>query len=208
MKIICISDTHNLHRELSDKLPDGDMIIHAGDISYHGTAHELQDFLDWYRDLPYRYKIFIAGNHDFAFEDAKDSLTIHPELIYLENSSIVIEGLTVWGSPLCPPHHQWAFMWDDVRRQEAYAQIPDNCDIVINHSPAYQIQDLAWNGANVGCQALAERIKVVKPRLLVCGHIHEGFGIETVNEMLCVNASYMTRRYEPLNTPVVVELVK
>lgn len=206
MKIVCISDTHNLHRELTDKLPKADMIIHAGDISYHGTAHEIQDFLDWYRELPYQYKIFIAGNHDFAFQDAKDTLKIHSELIYLENSAIEIEGLTIWGSPLCPPHHKWAFMWEEHLRKEVYAKIPDNCDIIINHSPAYQIQDRVWSGAEVGCQALRARIEQIQPQLVVCGHIHECFGIEKIADITCVNASYMTRRYEPLNHPLLIEI--
>ena len=206
MKIVCISDTHNLHRELSDRLPAADMIIHAGDISYHGTAHEIQDFLDWYHELPYQYKVFIAGNHDFAFQDAKESLTIHSELIYLENSVVELAGLTIWGSPLCPPHHKWAFMWEEPLRREIYEQIPDNCDIIINHSPAYQIQDRVWSGAEVGCQALRAKIEQIQPRLMVCGHIHEGFGIEQINNTICVNASYMTRRYEPLNHPLLVEI--
>lgn len=48
MKIICISDTHNQHHSLTDKLPDGDMIIHAGDVSVNGSLEEINNFLIWY----------------------------------------------------------------------------------------------------------------------------------------------------------------
>ena len=74
MKITFISDTHNKHKELTDNnlLPGGDVIIHSGDISGRGYEDEIIDFLDWFQDLNYTHKIFIAGNHDFWFEKAFD----------------------------------------------------------------------------------------------------------------------------------------
>ena len=45
MKIVCISDTHNHHHVLDDNLPDGDMLIHAGDVAIHGSVAEIQEFL-------------------------------------------------------------------------------------------------------------------------------------------------------------------
>lgn len=66
MKIVCISDTHNLHRAML--IPDGDVLIHAGDITVAGDAREVADFNTWLGTLPHKHKVVVAGNHDFCFE--------------------------------------------------------------------------------------------------------------------------------------------
>ena len=66
MKIVCISDTHGLHDKIV--LPEGDMIIHAGDCTNFGSTAQVIEFLEWFSKLAYKYKIFIAGNHDWFFE--------------------------------------------------------------------------------------------------------------------------------------------
>ena len=65
MKIVCISDTHGLHWNLT--VPDGDILIHAGDVTRYGTFEDLYDFNKYLGSLPHPYKIVIAGNHDFCF---------------------------------------------------------------------------------------------------------------------------------------------
>lgn len=63
MKILHISDTHNHHRQLQD-LPAADVIVHSGDFTMVGTEAEVIDFMEWFCALPYKHKVFIAGNHD------------------------------------------------------------------------------------------------------------------------------------------------
>ena len=70
MKLVFISDTHTLHERF--QIPNGDFIIHCGDISSRGYRSECEKFLDWYQDLPHRNKILIPGNHDFFFEEYYD----------------------------------------------------------------------------------------------------------------------------------------
>jgi predicted phosphodiesterase len=60
MKFVAISDTHGKHQKLV--LPKGDVIIHAGDVSSKGQENEVIDFLKWFSNLDFEYKIFIAGN--------------------------------------------------------------------------------------------------------------------------------------------------
>ena len=90
MKIVHLSDTHNSHRSLKD-LPKADLIIHSGDISFSGEAKEVMDFINWFIDLDYKYKIFIAGNHDFCLEE-KDREIIQEFLpkncYYLDKSGV------------------------------------------------------------------------------------------------------------------------
>ncbi|MFZ1750277.1 MAG: metallophosphoesterase, partial [Saprospiraceae bacterium] len=92
MKIIAISDTHGQHPSLI--LPPGDLIIHAGDCSYRGTEREIKEFLAWFSAQDYKYKIFIAGNHDFYFEKSTpdDIASIIPHnVIYLQDSGVTLE---------------------------------------------------------------------------------------------------------------------
>ena len=70
-KITFISDTHQKHRQLTNDLIGGDMIIHAGDIMTSGYYEtEVKDFCEWFSSLNnYEHKIFIAGNHDRLAEN-------------------------------------------------------------------------------------------------------------------------------------------
>jgi hypothetical protein len=68
IKIVCISDTHN-HRPV---LPQGDMLIHAGDLTINGTLAELEEQIAWLNSLPgFAAKIVIAGNHDRRLAEEK-----------------------------------------------------------------------------------------------------------------------------------------
>ncbi|KAJ4291822.1 hypothetical protein N0V90_009718 [Kalmusia sp. IMI 367209] len=64
-RVVCISDTHNER----PSIPDGDILIHAGDLTQNGTFAELQAQLDWLRKLPHKHKIVVAGNHDLLLDE-------------------------------------------------------------------------------------------------------------------------------------------
>ena len=68
MKLVCISDTHSLHHRIPD-IPDGDVLIHAGDSLGQGTLENIEELNEWLGTLPHRHKIVIAGNHDWAFQE-------------------------------------------------------------------------------------------------------------------------------------------
>ncbi|KAG2412059.1 hypothetical protein HFD88_009615 [Aspergillus terreus] len=65
IRVVCISDTHSL--EWTD-VPDGDLLIHAGDLCNDGSVREIQAAVDWLRSLPHRHKVVICGNHDSYFD--------------------------------------------------------------------------------------------------------------------------------------------
>lgn len=65
-RIVCISDTHSRYHFT---LPDGNILVHAGDFSMTGEEKEVEKFLEYLKSLKnYRLKIFIAGNHDITVE--------------------------------------------------------------------------------------------------------------------------------------------
>lgn len=204
MKFVAISDTHGMHRHLH--VPDADVLIHAGDFCMRGDLQEAVCFLKWFSALPHRYKIFIAGNHDFCFEKAssEELKNLIPEnLIYLNDSGVCIEGLNIWGSPVQPWFFNWAFNRQrgaDIKKH--WDLIPTNTDILIVHGPAEGILDKVYNGEQVGCKDLKEAIKRVQPKAFICGHIHEAYGVEQLDGATFINASNLNRRYQMVNAPI------
>ena len=190
MKIICLSDTHSNHRNFEDKLPtDADMIIHAGDLTRNGSIGGVQDFMDWFAKLPYKHKIFIAGNHDYALEEDKKWLQFPENIIYLEHNSVVIEGIKIWGSPAIDGFG-WAFDKTEVERDDIYYTIPRDCDIIVSHVPPYGVMDkISMINRHVGCKYLKRRIDNIKPKYVIFGHAHERAGMQTIKSITYINAA-------------------
>ena len=143
-----------MHRSL--KLPKGDMLIHAGDITSFEMEDELEDFIDWFAKQPFKYKIFISGNHDICLKTSNPSkllkrgriATPDSNLFYLCNSSVTIEDIKFLGSPVTPNYLGMAF---NKKRGEEIKKIwnktPNDIDVLITHSPPFGI---LYNG--VGCE--------------------------------------------------------
>jgi Icc-related predicted phosphoesterase len=208
MKFVAISDTHGKHQKLI--LPKGDVIIHAGDVSSKGQENEIVDFLKWFSALDFEYKIFIAGNHDFYFERQKNTIIqqlIPSNIIYLNDSSTKIQGISIWGSPISPWFYNWAF---NRHRGEAikkhWDKIPPNTDILITHGPAFGILDKTTRQDSVGCQDLLNKIKEIQPKFHICGHIHEAYGHEKQNNTEYFNASILDENYNLKNKPIVFDI--
>lgn len=49
-------------------MQSGDILIHAGDISYYGKKDSFYRFFKWMDSLDFRYKIVIGGNHDLVLD--------------------------------------------------------------------------------------------------------------------------------------------
>jgi Icc-related predicted phosphoesterase len=212
-KITFISDTHNKHKHLTSKgmgniLGSGDILVHAGDSTSMGQKHEIEQFLKWFSNTDFEHKIFIAGNHDFGFEKETDIDQQFKDLgvTYLFDNDITIDGIKFYGSPWQPEFYNWAF---NLPRGEELAakweKIPDDVDILITHGPAYGILDYAPIGGHVGCEELYRKIVEVKPKIHVCGHIHDSYGQKSMGGIEFLNASTLNDRYEHAHKPIVVE---
>jgi len=215
MRVIAISDTHGKHLDLDDDLKalggdnENTIIIHAGDVSNRGKMDEISQFLNWFSNLPYKYKVFIAGNHDFGFEIAD---TIADEYIdkgvtYLMDSMVEIEGVKIYGSPWQPRFYDWAF---NVNRGDAIAKkwepIPEGLDILVTHGPVHGILDDTYGGMRVGCEELYKKVFEVRPRFHICGHIHFGYGMRVLDDITFINAASLGEGYQYENKPIVFHI--
>ena len=190
MKILHLSDTHGCHRRLRE-LPEADVVVHSGDFCMSGTEDEAIDFIDWFCDLPFDYKIFIAGNHDDCLFGAKIE-GLDNNTHYLCNSGIEIEGIKFYGVPM--------FMEDCASGRENlhYAKIPIETDILITHTPPYGILDMD-EGVNYGSEKLLEKLTTLNLKAHLFGHIHARHGIETINGITFSNGSITHPDHKQLN---------
>ncbi|KAI9770011.1 MAG: hypothetical protein M1840_003722 [Geoglossum simile] len=187
IKVVCISDTHNL----TQHVPPGDLLVHAGDLTKHGTVAELQDQIDWLKSLPHLHKVVICGNHDSFFdptsrvaEDEGKSLSwggIH----YLEDSSVTLtfpshgnRKLSIYGAPQIPLCGGSDFAFQYHRDEDRWTgTIPPETDVLVTHSPPKYHLDLP---VGLGCKYLLQEVWRVRPALHIFGHIHSGHGKEPV----------------------------
>ncbi len=206
-RLVVISDTHSFFDGIAD-LPDGDILIHAGDITRKGDLVDLQKFAEWMDILPHKNKIVIAGNHDFCFERTPDeSKKILSNVIYLEDQWCVVEGIKFYGSPWQPRFFDWAFNAD--RGEEIakiWSKIPNDTDVLITHGPPFGILDCNAKGRHVGCQDLLMKVRDISIKAHLFGHIHEGYGVQVVDGKKFINASICDLKYQPINQPIILDI--
>lgn len=185
VRIVCISDTHCLTVD-SSRIPNGHLLIHAGDLTNAGTPSEIQAQIDWLNSLPHQHKVAIAGNHDTLL-DPRSRQTLAPSdkggavdwksIRYLQHSEVTLEfhggerKLKVFGAPqtACGVD-EFAFQYP--KGEDAWSEtVPDDVDILVTHQPPKYHLDLP---SALGSEYLLNEVRRVIPRLHVFGHIHAG----------------------------------
>ena len=202
MQLICLSDTHGYQL----RVPDGDVLIHAGDATMGGSEDALREFADWFLSLPHPHKIFVPGNHDFWMQTEGAAAIFSGWGVHvLIGQEVEIEGLKFWGGPWVPNLPRWAFP-----ETAGCWNIPKHIDVLITHGPIYGVSDVC-NGADgwpvhVGSADLARAIPP-SVQVHVHGHIHECHGVRRhVSGRLDVNCAIMDERYHPANWPIEVNI--
>ncbi len=226
MKIIAISDTHEQHKWLDQFLydpefiKDVDMIICAGDTANSKSPvlnHNAQlKFIDWYAELPFKYKIYVPGNHNTSEHGIYKDIYEYNNIYRLIHELVVINKIRIFGSPYTPtfgtgwvynvPRHKINTYWDE---------IPDNTDILITHGPPKGILDLTHVNntltEQVGCKSLLNHVLGrVKPNYHIFGHLHDeenifNYGYRLIGDTTFINASIVDLHHNPINLPIKIE---
>jgi predicted phosphohydrolase len=214
-RIIALSDSHGSH--FGVKVPDGDVLIHCGDISSRGGVPDTLDFLRWFNTHPHLHKIFIAGNHDWVWDRSPDIakmlLKEFPDLIYLQDSGVTVCGLHIYGSPVQPRFYNWAFNRDrgaEIKRH--WDMIPEAADVLITHGPPHGICDEAYRpGFNItehtGCADLFDATLRIAPKLHLFGHIHHSGGQSYIGpKTTYANVSVLDESYQVVRPPMIFDI--
>lgn len=210
MIIDCISDLHGHF----PKLEGGDLLIVAGDLTTRDDDKGYTEFEKWFDSQQYRKKIFICGNHDNQLEKGTFPLYINGYSEYLCDSGTEFEDLKIWGSPWTlafkgmNPRCKAFTVNTEEELAEKYKLIPDDIDILVTHSPPYgtrdRCMDYKGNIKFAGSKSLQMKIYTSLPKLklLVCGHIHESYGIDPPGSIFnckIINACHVNEQYQPVN---------
>lgn len=216
MRIVALSDTHGHHKKMT--IPDGDLLIYAGDFSMCARLNDVVEFAAWLKALPHEHKIVIPGNHDLycegEFQWAREEFFPAEYLMHMPTE---IAGYRIFGSPYSSSIFEpsrWVFDYprDGPRSRQLWEHIPDGTDILVTHGPPKGILDRVLNvhqgeDPHVGDFYLKQVVERVRPKVHIFGHIHEGFGSQVVEYgtsfyNVCVCNVY----YKPLNPVTVIDL--
>ena len=177
-----------MHRDV--ELPTGDLLIHAGDITFFSKRSSvLADFNDWLGEQPHRYKVVIPGNHDRLLSLPENRRLITKAHLLI-NSGVELGGAKIWGSPITI-HPDVAFGLPDLAaRRELWTKIPDGLDILVTHGPPAGVLDgTSSEGPGSGCAELRKAIALKQPRVHVFGHAHGAYGTKAIANTLFINAA-------------------
>lgn len=209
--IVCLSDTHCKHQHVT--VPDGDILVHAGDFCGRGDLAEISSFLDWMEQLPHKTKIVVPGNHDVCLEQnlgaRKEFEKSGVHLLIDEAYTDPDSGLKFYGVPWTPDFYPdtWAFQYRDAP-SDVWGRVPDNINFIISHGPPFGIADQIIPHVNqhLGSEPFIKRIAELSDQFIgvICGHIHGGYGEHFLDDgVAIVNASICTESYLPSNQPIV-----
>lgn len=231
-RVVCISDTHGQHEALD--VPDGDVLVFAGDACSAGTPGEWAAFCRWLGALPHAHKVVVPGNHDWPLQPSVPAWGVSARYgpatlrharrrvedagaVLLMDHEATVAGLRVYGSPWVPAFYRWAFNLPrgGAKLAEVWSRVPEGLDVLVTHTPVFGTLDRTDRGERAGCGRLADRLRQLDgagagPRFHVHGDIHEAAGVHApplgAVGRTTVNASVLDASYRHAQTPVVLDV--
>ena len=229
MKVTALSDLHGTLLPVEDYFEPCELVCICGDIlplgiqanSRKARAWLIDEFKPWCESLPCDKVIFIAGNHDFPFNnldfmqsifsrDAKITYLFHENYVYTAKDG---KEYSIFGTPYCKLFGGWAFMEMDNVLEELYQAIPENLDILITHDQPYGYGDIIlgscpWaDGSHIGNTPLLKAILDKQPRYQFNGHLHScDHTLIEIGETKHYNVSIKDENYDPVYEPLVINI--
>ena len=185
VRITAISDAHTQER-FYPFVPPCDLLVFSGDMLFKNVDADgnpsIDKFFEWIKSQTYKKLVFIAGNHEDPLEKmgAKVARAKYPG--YIEDELVNRLGLRIYGSPVSRPYtHGGETEEDDTlggnksfqaHSFDRVAKIPDkDVDVLITHGAPKGICDTI-NNTPVGCPVLLRKVRKLRPRLHIFGHVH------------------------------------
>lgn len=191
MRLLSITDLHDNRSALARILDQAglvDVILLGGDLTNFGVPGDVKRLLDIVRQSGASV-LAVAGNCDSS--EIERSLV--EQGVSLFGRGIVLDGLGIQGLSAMPPWHPGMYHFTESELAEmlraGHAQLEGaRWHMVLSHAPPRAAQvDRTQRGVNVGSTALRAFIDQVQPDLVLCGHIHEGRGVERIGRTQVVN---------------------
>lgn len=208
MRLVATADTH--FPIPTNMVPDGDVFILAGDMMYSGFADEWQPRIDSIAALPHKHKLFVPGNHDIWFQRFTGPCIQQIREAGVEwcgtetKPTHTIDGVRFGACPFVTNLPNWAYNSTEDRISD-YLEDMGRVDVLICHSPPSGIMDSDGKG-RYGLGAIRRYISRFEPDVVICGHVHEGYGEMKVGRTFVYNVAMCDEYYEQVNPPMIIEM--
>jgi len=179
MRILAFSDLHR-NRDISQSIVamsrDADVVVGAGDFATKGEG--LTETFDILRRITVPVA-FVAGNHD-SLAGMQDAMRGWQAAQLLHGTGVVIQNVPFFGLgyevPAGEPH-SWNQRLEEAEADAMLAHCPQSA-VLVTHCPPFGVADLQRNGEHEGSRAIRSVIERRQPRLALCGHIHNAWGMK------------------------------
>lgn len=210
MKICAISDMHDHAIEL----PKCNILAIAGDISMSGGPVWFQEkFIPYLMDQKNKYDIclLVFGNHDdgiYMNDKWKDmEMNIPKNIKVLNNASFKYNELKFYGSPNCKYIPGFLNTFNEETLKDIYLNMTDDIDVLITHSPPYGIGDTPIDDCyHLGSASLLEKVRQIKPKIHIFGHVHTGKKYVKENGTDFFNVSILDEDYNLAYQPTIINI--
>jgi Icc-related predicted phosphoesterase len=162
-------------------------------------------FNPWCEAMPVEQIVLVAGNHDVILSPIEGrgyTWNLGEKVSYLLDTSVRLNGgPTIFGSPWIPDLPGWPFhkSADDLRKLAS--DLPEGQDIWLLHAPpactdpGYRLDVARRQQKRIGNRFITPIIRERGPQLVICGHVHEGYGQATIGETQIANVAFLDERY-------------
>lgn len=172
---------------MSSPVPDIVAVAAAATVAVTLTSHLGNHDVTLDADFYAQHGLSFHNQQPQSSEACLELLKNSPSITYLNHESAIVRlngpGTTfkVFGSPYSLACGRWAFGYESTEEAfHLWNQIPLDTDVVVTHGPPKYHRDESKDHRAVGCEVLRQRLWRVRPRLNVCGHIHEGRGVDRI----------------------------
>lgn len=189
--LVCVGDLHGARDRLEavvgwiGEQPDlyPDLVLLTGDFAERPRAARpgqrgLDEALRALEPLP-GPAVFVPGNHDDRALEGRPG-----DAFCADRSPVCVRGLRIWGLGGAPTEAGLPYEWSD---EDLRDLDPPDHHVLLSHAPPAGTRlDTLTDGTHVGSRVV-RRIARTRPSLVVCGHIHEAAGIQTLGPSVCYN---------------------
>lgn len=221
MKIAVSSDWHGRKPLSKDRkvIESCNMLLLCGDIfeqHYHN-----EKIINYFKCLHEKgiKVVMTPGNHDWQIyrgELTRHQLLSEYGIELLVDNWIIINGISIYGTPWSPEFCNWAYMRSEEDLKLLFDHIPIHLDILLSHTPPMDLNSKIdscipklyyTQPDHIGSSAMYDAIVRKQPRYAFCGHIHSGDHNEVnIGNTRCYNVSYVGENYEPTYDIKVIEI--
>lgn len=202
MNILAVTDIHSrigYARKLVGKIKNVDVVVIAGDITDFGDINLALHIISLLQKAC-RNVVFVPGNCDdpklIKVKGMKNTVNLHENYFIADD----VAFLGVGGSNITPFHTPIEYTEDELwnillKLFNMLESKREYLKILVSHTPPYNTKvDTTFFGTHAGSVSVRKAIETFKPRLCICGHIHEARGVDRIGETLIVNPGPLMRK--------------